>query len=403
MTTPVWQELEGAAEPAAPEARGWPGSGSGRGGGRPADVEIVGAGVTGLSCALTLARAGLHVCVHDARSVAGGASGRNAGFALRGTALAYDDACAQLGQEAARGLWQLSERALETLGSLAGDAFLPQGSLRLAVDAAERDRLRAEHDALRADGFAATWHDPPVGSLGHRVHGALRHPGDGALQPLRWLRRLAAAAAAAGAELREDSAVGALTQLQAPTVVVATDGYGSGLLPALDHVLVPARGQVLATAPVARRVADCPHYARDGYDYWQQLPDGRLVVGGCRDSDPAAEATRDDTQVTAGIQGRLDRLAADILGDAPVVTHRWSGIWGETPDRLPLVGALPEAVAGRGGVLIAAGYSGHGNVLGLACGDLVARGILGEPRLAGHGDVAAEAAVAALAPGRLLG
>ena len=33
---------------------------------------------------------------------------------------------------------------------------------------------------------------------------------------------------------------------------------------------------------------------------------------------------------------------------------------------------------GRDGVWVAGGYSGHGNVLGLACGDLVARAILGE-------------------------
>ena len=57
-----------------------------------------------------------------------------------------------------------------------------------------------------------------------------------------------------------------------------------------------------------------------------------------------------------------------------MVTHRWAGIWGETADRLPLVGAVP----GRAGVWIAGGYSGHGNALGLACGDLVARALLGE-------------------------
>lgn len=413
-TAPLWEELE-AARQRAGEAGGTTPGGAGSAGAtvagataaasadagkaHPAEVEIVGAGVTGLACALVLAQAGVRVRVHEARTVAGGASGRNAGFALRGTALAYDDACARLGRETARGLWQLSEEGLGTLKALAGDAFLPQGSLRLAADAAERTRIRAEHDALVADGFAAEWHDPPVGGCGGRFHAALRHPGDGGLLPLRWLRRLAAHAAAAGAELRERNRVVAVAALDAPRVVVATDGYGEGLLPALDGVLVPARGQVLATAPLARRVAACPHYARDGYDYWQQLADGRLVVGGCRDSDAAAETTRDDTRVTAGIQGRLDALAAEIAGESPVVTHRWSGIWGETPDRLPLVGALPEAVAGRSGVWIAAGYSGHGNVLGLVCGALVARSILGEPGPAGEQG----AAVAALAPARLLG
>ena len=51
------------------------------GGPRP-DVVVVGAGVTGCSCALTLAEGGLRVRVHEARRVASGASGRNGGFAL---------------------------------------------------------------------------------------------------------------------------------------------------------------------------------------------------------------------------------------------------------------------------------------------------------------------------------
>jgi gamma-glutamylputrescine oxidase len=64
----------------------------------------------------------------------------------------------------------------------------------------------------------------------------------------------------------------------------------------------------------------------------------------------------------------------DLLGELPPITHRWAGIWGETADRLPLVGRVP----GRANVWVAGGYSGHGNVLGLACGDLLARAILGE-------------------------
>ena len=42
---------------------------------------------------------------------------------------------------------------------------------------------------------------------------------------------------------------------------------------------------------------------------------------------------------------------------------------------MPLAGRVP----GRDGAWLAGGYSGHGNALGLACGDLVARAILGDP------------------------
>jgi glycine/D-amino acid oxidase-like deaminating enzyme len=72
-------------------------------------------------------------------------------------------------------------------------------------------------------------------------------------------------------------------------------------------------------------------------------------------------------------------LIHELVGRQPAITHRWSGIFGMSPDELPLAGAVP----GREGVWVARGYSGHGNVLGLACGDLVAKAILGrrEPEL----------------------
>ena len=59
----------------------------------------------------------------------------------------------------------------------------------------------------------------------------------------------------------------------------------------------------------------------------------------------------------------------------PTVDYRWAGIFGLTQDMLPLVGRIP----GREGTWVAAGYSGHGNVLGLMCGELVAGAILGRP------------------------
>jgi gamma-glutamylputrescine oxidase len=54
--------------------------------GGPVDVAIVGGGVTGCACALALAEGGKRVRLYEAREVAGGASGRNGGFAFRGGA-----------------------------------------------------------------------------------------------------------------------------------------------------------------------------------------------------------------------------------------------------------------------------------------------------------------------------
>lgn len=339
------------------------------------EVEVVGGGVTGCACALALAERGIRVRLHEAREIAGGASGRNGGFALRGGAMAYDVAVRQLGVERARAYWQLSERTLDRMEQLAGDAFRRVGSLRLAVDDAERAELRAEFDALSAGAFAASWleADELDRPLRGRFSAGLEHPRDGALQPARWVRRLAAHAARAGAEIREHSRVGSLDELTADRVVIATDGYTRGLVPALDERIRPTRGQVLVTEALPTLLFARPHYARHGFDYWQQTPDRRLVIGGQRDASPMTESTAVEA-VTPAVQERIEALARELVGRAPRVTHRWAGIWGSTDDLLPLVGPLPEGDR----VWVAAGYSGHGNVLGLACGRLVAGAIAGD-------------------------
>jgi glycine/D-amino acid oxidase-like deaminating enzyme len=83
----------------------------------------------------------------------------------------------------------------------------------------------------------------------------------------------------------------------------------------------------------------------------------------------ATEAT------TERIQGALDAFAETLVGRRPEITHRWAGIFGLVPDLMPVVGPHPA----RAETWVAGGYSGHGNVLGLMCGDLVAQAMLGEP------------------------
>jgi gamma-glutamylputrescine oxidase len=337
-------------------------------------VAIVGGGVTGCACALRLAEAGRRVRLFEAREIAGGASGRNGGFALRGGAPAYDVARRELGPEQARALWVLTERYLDRLEQLAGDAFRRTGSLRLAADSAEVAELEAEYEALREDGFPVEWRDELPEPLAEGFGGATFHPPDGSLQPARWVRRLAARAAEVGAELREHERIESLDELEADQVVIATDGYTHGLVPELDAAIKPTRGQILVTEPLERRLFSCPHYARHGYDYWQQTPEGRLVAGGFRDKSTDHEYTAEEA-TTPLIQSYLEQFVTELIGEEPRIEHRWAGIFGTTVDRLPLAGRFP----GSDQVWVSAGYSGHGNVLGLACGELVAGAILGVP------------------------
>jgi gamma-glutamylputrescine oxidase len=357
VDTPFWLD-----EPTSPVDSGPQGG---------VDVAIIGAGITGVSCALTLARGGLRVRVHDSRGIAEGASGRNGGFALRGGAARYDVARETYGIDAAKELWQRTEAALDRLEAVAGDAFRRTGSLRLAADDEECDDIRLEYEALHEDGFAAQWRDE-LAQLRPDFKGAIFHPPDGSLQPGRFVRRLAEHAATEGVAFRENQRVASLSELDAEQIVIATDGSGRGLLAELDDALWPARGQVITTEPLSERLFECPHYARQGFDYWQQLTDGRIVLGGFRDFSIMTEMTDEET-TTEPIQQALDDFLVELLGYLPEVTHRWAGIFGLTQDLLPLVGRVP----GHDGVWMAAGYSGHGNVLGLMCGELVASAMLG--------------------------
>jgi gamma-glutamylputrescine oxidase len=341
--------------------------------GGPVDVVVVGAGITGCACALALAEGGLRVRVVDARRVAEGASGRNGGFALRGTAAPYDQVVAALGRERALALWQWTESELRAMAELGGDAFHRLGSLRLAADGEEREDLRDEIEALWADGLQAEWIDAPGGPLSTRFTAAIRHPTDAALQPARLVRRLATRAAAAGAEIVEGQWVSERSELEAETLVVATDGYPSGLLGELEGLIIPTRGQVIATEPLAERLFETPHYGRHGFDYWHQTEDGRIVAGGFRDVSLEREFTAEEA-LTEDVQEALSAFVNDIVGRELRVDYRWAGIFGLVLDFLPVVGEVPGLPA----TWVAGGYSGHGNVLGFACGRLVARALLGD-------------------------
>src|SRR5262245_66627949 len=88
-----------------------------------ADVVVIGGGVTGCSCALTLAQGGLRVRVHEARRVADGASGRNGGFAMHGLAISYRAARERVGRDTATALWRFTERRPHRTEGAAGDCF----------------------------------------------------------------------------------------------------------------------------------------------------------------------------------------------------------------------------------------------------------------------------------------
>ena len=84
-------------------------------------------------------------------------------------------------------------------------------------------------------------------------------------------------------------------------------------------LIVPTRGQVIATEPVSPLHFEIPHYGRHGFDYWHQRPDGRVVAGGFRDVSLDSEFTADDV-TTPVVQEALERFVTSLFGRA--LAHR---------------------------------------------------------------------------------
>jgi glycine/D-amino acid oxidase-like deaminating enzyme len=337
-----------------------------------ADVAIIGAGIIGAYLAFRLAAEHQNVTVLEARHVAAGASGRNGGLLLTGVAHSYKHAVDVYGRDTTRALWHTTIRNRERMIELATKLGTPVrrcGSYILACDDKEAGELHESAELMREDGFGAAWHatDP----LHRGFAAAISNPDDGAIQSALLV---AALLQASGARVCENSEVYALEPVDdgvlvrarggdvlAQRVILATNAYAPLLLPEFEGVVSPARGQVLATAPVPR-VLDRSCYCDYGFEYFQQLPDGRFVLGGYRRLAVDEEATYAD-QTTPLIQNALDQFLAHYfpeLAGVPV-ERRWGGTMGFTPDGLPLVGRLDRDER----IAFAVGFNGHGLGLGV--------------------------------------
>jgi glycine/D-amino acid oxidase-like deaminating enzyme len=96
-------------------------------------------------------------------------------------------------------------------------------------------------------------------------------------------------------------------------VVVAVDGRLDLLLPELAGAVRTVRLQMLGTAPTDEVRLPRPVYLRGGYEYWQQLPDGRIAVGGFRDVGGAAEETM-SAEPTSPCRSAIEDLLRARLG-----------------------------------------------------------------------------------------
>lgn len=329
-----------------------------------AEVCVIGLGGTGLSCiseALNLGAAS--VIGIDAVDVAAGAAGRNGGLLLAGPVDFHHDAVAKLGRERTLAIHALTERERETIQVETPGVVRITGSLRIAESDEELDDCAQQFGAMRADGLAVERYEGPEGR-------GLLFPLDAVFQPLKRARMLADSLRARGARLygrtiarsiepgRVRTDAGTIT---ARHVIVCVDGKLESLIPGLRGKVRTARLQMLASAPQLPLTFPRPVSMRYGFDYWQQLEDGSVLLGGGRDRFESDEWTTDDAP-DARVQAYLETRLRERLGIRTAITHRWAASVSFTDTGLPIARAL------GGGVFVVGAYSGTGNLVGAICG-----------------------------------
>ena len=362
-----------------------------------AEVAIIGAGYTGLSAALTLARAGREVVVLDAEGPGAGCSSRNGG--LVGPSfhkLGLAGLAARHGTMNAQNILAESRDCLEFLLEFIDlekiDCDLHRSGRFRGADRPEHyEEMAREIEGLRrgvgldADMVPRSEQHAEIGSDAY-YGGAVYHR-DGHLHPARYLAGLVERVHAAGARIVGQAPVtgvrrdaGQLTlaigprRLVTDQVLVATNGYTPPALGWFRRRVIPLRSAVIATEAVEPSLISELSPKDRGFGgtsrlvlYYRPSPDGtRMIFGGRAfhlDDRPAAY-TRD-------LRRQLLRIFPQLEGVR--ISHGWSGTVAYTFDHSPHVGRHDS-------LYYAMGYCGSGVGRATYYGHKVAWKILGDPR-----------------------
>lgn len=356
-----------------------------------ADVAVVGGGYLGLSAALHLAQKGLSVVVLEAHRVGFGASGRNGGQV--GSGQRQDQVWIEkaVGKDHARRLWDMAEDAKALVRDLIARHRMPvtfhPGVAHACYSDAEVADVHRYAEKLARD-YGYTWLEPLDRAGIRRLIGSRAFAGGeidrgaGHIHPLNFAIGLAAAAAAAGARIHENSEVlrfqpgpraslhTAQGTVRADHVILAGNGYTGGLEPSYPARVMPINNFILATEPLGERAQEVlaePVAVADSnfvVNYWRLSEDNRLLFGG---GESYGYRFPDILKTVRAPLLKIYPQLADVR-----ISHAWGGTLAITMNRMPaLMRPHPN-------VLAASACSGHGVALSTLTGKLLAEAVAGD-------------------------
>jgi glycine/D-amino acid oxidase-like deaminating enzyme/nitrite reductase/ring-hydroxylating ferredoxin subunit len=340
------------------------------------DVAIVGGGISGLTAALILSRAGKRVAVLERDTIGSGETGNTTSHLTECVDGRYQTLIRSFGETGARLVAQSSHDAIDWMEALIKEAGIDCGFARVpGYLYTEREKdvawLADELDAARRAGCPVEWTDAVP--LPFKTYGAVRWNSQAQIHATAYLDGLLKEAITQGLQLFENTRVVGIHE-DAPCrvetdrgTVRANDVFVAANVPVNNRVLLHTKiaayrsYAIAAAAPSGLPAAlfwdtdDPYHYTRihviDGQTY--------LIAGG--------EDHRTGEQVDTGLC--YERLVAYARERFQIVNSefRWSGQIIEPVDGLPFIGR--NAVAQR--VYVATGYSGNGMTFGTLAGMIV--------------------------------
>lgn len=351
---------------------------------RTVDVVVVGGGVIGSSCAYRLARAGLTVVQVERARLAVGASGASAGGVRQ---QARDPRELPLARFSV-GLWAKLETELE-----ADIEYRRAGHITLVEREEDLPLLTARVARERALGLEITVVSGPelrelVPGLTPAAMAGSYCSTDGHANPTLTTRAFAAAARRAGARIWQQTRLlgvevrgGRIVGVRTSRGPIACDwlvnaaGAWAGRVAALAGLELPTSAkalQMVRTEPLPPLLK--PVLAAMGRRLsLKQVPNGTFLIGGGWPGRLHLERFR-ATTIPANVVDNA-REAFAVL--PPLASARlqswWAGVEAYTPDELPII----DAPGSPAGLVIAAGFSGHGFALAPGVGVVVERLIAG--------------------------
>ena len=333
------------------------------------DWVIIGGGFSGLSAARRAAERGARVLLLEKGALRDGASSRNGGMAHVGFGASTSSIIKRFGAEGAREWFDLSRAAVRRVATLAGqgDASLlattgidsqwsGTGHVELTHSARGLPGLRAEADLRESLGLPVRLLDRGVVqqlTSSESFEGGLAVDEGGGVQPARLHAAMAAAAQAAGVEIREQTPATGILQIaggyevrtlrgsvRTQHIFGGVNGYADRLFPALRRRAIPVGSYMIATEPLAPELlatvagrGEMRFNTRNFLSYWRPTPDGRIAFGG-RTSFWPDSLPRIARTLTARMREIHPQLASTR------VTHAWGGRLSFAFDRLPRVTRL---------------------------------------------------------------